>query len=413
MKKSVLKLIAMIMITATALLTITSCSLMVKDGVDGKDGTNGKSAYELACENGFTGTLEEWLESLVGKDGVAAAKGDKGDPGEKGDKGDPGEKGDKGDTGAQGAPGAAGKDGVGIANAYVDGNLHLWIVLSDGTEIDAGYVGVSQTEPAPTTYTVTFVDYDGRVLKTQTVKSGDSAVPPTAPTRAGYTFKSWSGIYTNVTSDQTVTATYSQNPQSATYTVTFVDFDGTVLKTESVKSGSDATAPTAPTRVGYTFTGWDKTFTNVNGNLTVTAKYERNITSPSIIVDNIVTNADIKTIDIAISIANNPGISSLKFDVSYDSILTLTNVVFDSAFGAYVTAPTPYTNPQTITCISPLAEISTNGEFATLTFDISDTVTVDTVANITISLHQDEIYDENFDEVIFEVINGNVTILAN
>ena len=35
---------------------------------------DGKSAYEIAVENGFKGTITEWLESLNGKDG------DKGDP---------------------------------------------------------------------------------------------------------------------------------------------------------------------------------------------------------------------------------------------------------------------------------------------------------------------------------------------
>lgn len=42
-----------------------------KDGIngkDGKDGSNGKSAYELAVDKGYTGTEEEWLESLKGRD---------------------------------------------------------------------------------------------------------------------------------------------------------------------------------------------------------------------------------------------------------------------------------------------------------------------------------------------------------
>lgn len=39
------------------------------DGQNGQDGVNGKSAYELAVENGFEGTVEEWLESLKGNDG--------------------------------------------------------------------------------------------------------------------------------------------------------------------------------------------------------------------------------------------------------------------------------------------------------------------------------------------------------
>ena len=42
-------------------------------------------------------------------------------------------------------------------------------------------------------YTVTFKDWDGSVLKTQTVASGGSATPPPNPTRDGYTFSGWSG----------------------------------------------------------------------------------------------------------------------------------------------------------------------------------------------------------------------------
>ncbi len=78
-------------------------------------GTDGESAYELAKQEGYTGTLTEWLASLKG------AKGDKGDKGESGitptigangnwflgttDTGKParGEKGDKGDPGESGS----------------------------------------------------------------------------------------------------------------------------------------------------------------------------------------------------------------------------------------------------------------------------------------------------------------------
>ena len=43
-----------------------------KDGINGKDGADGKdglSAYEIALKNGFVGTESEWLDSLKGKDG--------------------------------------------------------------------------------------------------------------------------------------------------------------------------------------------------------------------------------------------------------------------------------------------------------------------------------------------------------
>lgn len=43
-----------------------------KNGADGKDGIDGKLAYEIAAENGYTGTESQWLASL---------KGDKGDIG--------------------------------------------------------------------------------------------------------------------------------------------------------------------------------------------------------------------------------------------------------------------------------------------------------------------------------------------
>lgn len=41
-------------------------------GPAGESGKDGKSAYEIAVENGFEGTEEEWLASLKGKDGIDA-----------------------------------------------------------------------------------------------------------------------------------------------------------------------------------------------------------------------------------------------------------------------------------------------------------------------------------------------------
>ena len=60
-----------------------------------------------------------------------------------------------------------------------------------------------------------------------------------------------------------------------TYTVTFKDSDGTVLKTSTVKEGRTAAAPSVTAKPGYEFTGWDKDITNVKADLVVTAKYSK------------------------------------------------------------------------------------------------------------------------------------------
>ena len=57
-------------------------------------------------------------------------------------------------------------------------------------------------------------------------------------------------------------------------TVTFVDWNGEILKTQQVTIGEAATAPSNPVRDGYTFIGWDTDFSNVTEDLTVTAQYE-------------------------------------------------------------------------------------------------------------------------------------------
>ena len=62
----------------------------------------------------------------------------------------------------------------------------------------------------------------------------------------------------------------------ADYVVTFFDWDDTVLARVAVAAGEAATAPEAPVREGYTFIGWDKDFSCVIEDMTVTAQYQIN-----------------------------------------------------------------------------------------------------------------------------------------
>lgn len=62
------------------------------------------------------------------------------------------------------------------------------------------------------------------------------------------------------------------------YKVEFYDYDGTLLKSENVPAGSPATPPSVQQRADYVFNGWDKDYTNVKGNLKLTAQYGFSLT---------------------------------------------------------------------------------------------------------------------------------------
>lgn len=80
-------------------------------GRDGRDGVDGLSAYQLAVNAGFVGTLNEWLDSLKGKPGKDGVDGAPGEPGRDGKDGQPGADGKPGKDGTPGQPGRDGKDG--------------------------------------------------------------------------------------------------------------------------------------------------------------------------------------------------------------------------------------------------------------------------------------------------------------
>jgi uncharacterized repeat protein (TIGR02543 family) len=164
------------------------------------------------------------------------------------------------------------------APARVGRTFAGWTLTGDDAVVETSLTNVRENITAVASYTlnrytVTFVDYDGTVLGTDRVLYGNGATAPAAPTREGYTFIGWDTSLDPVTGNMTVTALYRIN----TYTVTFVDFDGTVLGTDTANWNTAATAPTDPTREGYTFTGWDADFSSVTAEMTVTAQYTENV----------------------------------------------------------------------------------------------------------------------------------------
>lgn len=111
-------------------------------------------------------------------------------------------------------------------------------------------------------------DDDGNIIKNEVVTE--------------HSFVRWSdGSTTNPRtiqlSDHTNLIAIFDGSSSTTYTVTFVDWNGSVLKVCSdIPYGGSATPPSNPTREGYVFTGWNRGYSNVTSNFTVTALYNEN-----------------------------------------------------------------------------------------------------------------------------------------
>lgn len=132
-------------------------------------------------------------------------------------------------------------------------------------------------------YTLRWYDSDGIVMKTQSVQYGDSVTtadqPYPLPTKEGYTFTGWSQslpFYMPATNIN-MYPLYTAN----TYIIRWLNWDGSVLKTQNLQSGYQITtsdAPSNPSRTGYTFTGWSPTLPRyvISSNIDFTAQFTIN-----------------------------------------------------------------------------------------------------------------------------------------
>ena len=119
-----------------------------------------------------------------------------------------------------------------------------------------------------------------------------------------------SEVFVDVDGDGDVDAYDVIDAEEPTYTITFVDWDGSVLETKSVKK--DATpsySGETPVREGYVFTGWDPTIVPAVADATYTAQYE---TEPAVI-EVVFTETDLN-----IPVTKS-GITISSSDMTYNS----------------------------------------------------------------------------------------------
>jgi hypothetical protein len=114
------------------------------------------------------------------------------------------------------------------------------------------------------TYTIKFVNWDDTLISKQSWDYGEMPTdpsksnPPQRPTDIGHTykFKAWDSTISTVTGDKTYKAVYDAT--LIKYTITFVNYNGTVIQEEEYDWGTDPTAPTSPTppTIHYLLVGW-------------------------------------------------------------------------------------------------------------------------------------------------------------
>ena len=177
------------------------------------------------------------------------------------------------------------------------------------------------------TYTVKFVHEDGTELQSEVLAYGTmpeykGETPIKAATaEKTYTFAGWDKEIAAVTGDVTYTATFTDDTN--TYTVKFVNEDGTELQSEVLAYGTmpeykGETPIKADDEIySYTFTEWDKELTAVTENITYTAVYTQNQTAFRVFIDDYSKGkADIDGV-----VSGNYYRGEVKFTVSADQAI--------------------------------------------------------------------------------------------
>ncbi|MBR1880716.1 MAG: InlB B-repeat-containing protein [Prevotella sp.] len=103
-------------------------------------------------------------------------------------------------------------------------------------------------------YTITYL-VDGQTYKSFKLDFEAVITPEELPTKDGYTFSGWSDIPAKMPShDVTVTGSFTINKYKLVYQI-----DGQQYKAYEMEYGASITPESAPTKEGYTFTGWSWT----------------------------------------------------------------------------------------------------------------------------------------------------------
>lgn len=179
-------------------------------------------------------------------------------------------------------PTYSGKEPTRPSDAQYHYSFSGWDCLKSGP-IEEDRVYIAQYNDTPVEYKVTWKNHDGSTLRVDSVAYGERPWYGEDPERESdaqytYTFSNWEPEIERVTADATYTAVYANTTND--YTITWKNYDGTTLKTESVPYGETPSYDGIPSRDPepyecYVFEGWEPQIGEVTGDATYTAKYSK------------------------------------------------------------------------------------------------------------------------------------------
>lgn len=206
--------------------------------------------------------------------------------------------------------------------------------------------------------------------------------------------------------------TDTSKPAGKTFTVTFKDFDGTVLDTQKVKKGKGASAPADPTRENFTFAGWDQSFDKITSDLVVTATYTT--TKTVVYAEHVSVKEGTDEVTMNIRILNNPSIMGAVLKVSVDDQAFSFKEAKKTEYpGFTLTSPGPQTTVSPYTFVLDALEIAEadekDGTLFTVTFKVQDTAKAGKY-EIKLSCDNGAIFDKDYKYPAVCLENGSITI---
>ena len=170
-------------------------------------------------------------------------------------------------------------DGIMFSGWYTDDGVKVkaTTIFSKDQTVHAVYIDASDIY-----FSIRFFNSDTTLLDSQSVQYGRTPSYAGTPTKAStaqfsYAFEGWHVEPTAVTEDFDYYAVYSETLRS--YTVRFLDFDGTELQNSTYLYGATPGVSKVPARAStvaydYAFSGWTPAIKAVTGDAVYTALYD-------------------------------------------------------------------------------------------------------------------------------------------